>query len=996
MKRLFLTLWVVLLSCLAAAGKSAGDAELLSRMSHSLITSAPADPSAVYFTPGRFDIAADGSRDVSDALQEALSLARRNSQGCGILFVPEGTYRISRTICIPACVRLIGYGRKRPEFVLARQSPGFSEVTPETQRGKYVFWFIGGDYREDGRVGDAGSGTFYSSIINADIRIEDGNPNAVGIRAHFAQHCSISSVTIRVGKGRAGIVDAGNHLIDVAVYGGDYGIDTRKAAPGWPIMLVNTWFEGQRKAALRTSEGSLTVVRSHVRNVPVAVEIAEGSTDRLFMEDCIFENVSRTGVILSDAGNSATQVNLRNIQCEKVPSFAREPSSGEEVAGQGNRYRVGTLVWGISQDDLAAVPSVVRRADLAPLAQISPLSASDTPLLPDTGTWVNIRDLGAKGDAFSDDTQVFQEAVEKYDHIYIPQGWYVVKEPLHLKENTCLIGLHPGTTLLLTLGGNPSFSGFGAPQAQITAPSGGRNIVTGLFFNADAYNYRAVNVKWMAGEGSYLYDVKFSGHDKDRFVFNGQRASNPLETPAQIGPETENLIFRAWDNQHWSLWVTDGGGGTFRDIWTANEYSSAGLYVSHTATPGRIYGMSLEHHLRAEAIFRSVSGWKVYAMQCEEEADGTDVQQVELSDCRDLVFANLYTYRVSRMTKGYPSAVRTWNCRDIEWMGLHNYAHARIKFTSDASVLDMASGREARRWELARLYLSGKETPVPVASGALERVGGGFEFADGLTADSRGNIYFCENRLRRIYRYSADGVLSSVADFPWNPVALACDESDRLLVVTKYIAQPGYNNDDTRNPRRPLFGWRGSGGLWGFTYVPKVFVFDPSGSEATFEALPLVAVDSVAAPARVLYPANRSMGYAELYGGRPSGTAFSADEGRTLIPVSEDLFRCSSLVAAVPQTVLYSVDEYHQQVIRSDVDPQGHLHGGSVFASGGDRGVLADPSGHVYVTDGNVSVYRPDGSLLRTIPLPERPTSLAIAGGWLYITTVHSLFRTAY
>ena len=60
-----------------------------------------------------------------------------------------------------------------------------------------------------------------------------------------------------------------------------------------------------------------------------------------------------------------------------------------------------------------------------------------------------------------------------------------------------------------------------------------------------------------------------------------------------VTPETHDLITRAWDNQHWSLWITNGGGGTFRDLWTANEYSSAGLYVSHTETPGRIYGMSL-------------------------------------------------------------------------------------------------------------------------------------------------------------------------------------------------------------------------------------------------------------------------------------------------------------------------------------------------------------------------------------------------------------------
>ena len=558
----------------------------------SVFTDRPVDEAAIYFTPENFKVKADGRMDVSEALQEALNRTKQKENGCGILFIPEGVYKLNKTIYIPSGVRIIGYGGKRPVFVLAKQAPGFQEVTRETAKGKYLFWFIGGGYRPGGRIGDANAGTFYSSMMNVDIRIEGGNPNASAIRAHFAQHCSISNVTIHVGKGRAGIVDAGNHLENIAIYGGEYGIDTDKSAPGWPIMLLNSYFEGQRKSAILTNEGGLTIVRMRAKNVPVAVEIKENAPDRLFMEDCIFENVHRTGVILTDAGNAATQINLRNIQCKNVPMFALERFTNQQIPGKEKTYRVTRFTFGFNADSLEDTPQIVRRTETEPIKSITPLDTGDTPMLPATEQWINIRNLGAKGDGFSDDTHIFQEAVQKYANIYIPQGWYVVKEPLTLKQNTNLIGLHPGTTILLSLGGNPAFSGFGAPQAQLTTPQGGKNIVCGIFLNADAYNYRAVNCKWMAGEGSYMYDVKFSGHDKARFFHNGQSAANPLEKPMSITPETHDLITRAWDNQHWSLWITNGGGGSFRDIWTANEYSSAGLYISHTDTPGRIYGMS--------------------------------------------------------------------------------------------------------------------------------------------------------------------------------------------------------------------------------------------------------------------------------------------------------------------------------------------------------------------------------------------------------------------
>ena len=724
----------------------------------SVFTDRPVDEAAIYFTPENFKVKADGRMDVSEALQEALNRTKQKENGCGILFIPEGVYKLNKTIYIPSGVRIIGYGGKRPVFVLAKQAPGFQEVTRETAKGKYLFWFIGGGYRPGGRIGDANAGTFYSSMMNVDIRIEGGNPNASAIRAHFAQHCSISNVTIHVGKGRAGIVDAGNHLENIAIYGGEYGIDTDKSAPGWPIMLLNSYFEGQRKSAILTNEGGLTIVRMRAKNVPVAVEIKENAPDRLFMEDCIFENVHRTGVILTDAGNAATQINLRNIQCNNVPMFALERFTNQQIPGKEKTYRVTRFTFGFNADSLEDTPQIVRRTETEPIKSITPLDTGDTPMLPATEQWINIRNLGAKGDGFSDDTHIFQEAVQKYANIYIPQGWYVVKEPLTLKQNTNLIGLHPGTTILLSLGGNPAFSGFGAPQAQLTTPQGGKNIVCGIFLNADAYNYRAVNCKWMAGEGSYMYDVKFSGHDKARFFHNGQSAANPLEKPMSITPETHDLITRAWDNQHWSLWITNGGGGSFRDIWTANEYSSAGLYISHTDTPGRIYGMSLEHHLRNEAIFRNVANWKIYDFQFEVEAEGIDTQPLDLIDCKNLTFANFYSYRVSRMLKSYPSAIRTWNCKDIEFLNVHNYAHARVKFTSNASLYDVNTHREARRWELARLSLTGKESrkyPLSQEKGKAELVVTGFEFIDGLAQDSRGNIYFCEHRMRRIYKLDA-------------------------------------------------------------------------------------------------------------------------------------------------------------------------------------------------------------------------------------------------
>ena len=41
-------------------------------------------------------------------------------------------------------------------------------------------------------------------------------------------------------------------------------------------------------------------------------------------------------------------------------------------------------------------------------------------------------------------------------------------------------------------------------------------------------------------------------------------------------------------------------GGTFADIWTPDTFAQAGLYISDTSTPGHVYELSAEHHVRTE------------------------------------------------------------------------------------------------------------------------------------------------------------------------------------------------------------------------------------------------------------------------------------------------------------------------------------------------------------------------------------------------------------
>ena len=205
----------VLLACTLTTGFAA------IKQSGSFYKQKPDDPAAVYFTPANFNITADGKTDVSLQLQSAINQLKTD-RNFGILFIPEGRYTISKTIYIPASIRLIGYGQTRPLFILKKNSPGFQQPNPDDKgKASYMFWFTSSITEPGKEIRDASAGTFYSALSNIDLKIDDGNPSAVALRTHFAQHSFISHCDIHTGNGKAGLFDIGNMIEDVKFFGGE-------------------------------------------------------------------------------------------------------------------------------------------------------------------------------------------------------------------------------------------------------------------------------------------------------------------------------------------------------------------------------------------------------------------------------------------------------------------------------------------------------------------------------------------------------------------------------------------------------------------------------------------------------------------------------------------------------------------------------------------------------------------------------------------------------
>src|SRR5687768_9012048 len=115
-----------------------------SAATHAASTSAyqtmPDDPKAIVVRAK-----GDGVADDSAALQDAIDRAANKGQG-GVVFLPSGRYRITRSILIPLAVRVYGVGPTRPVFVLADRTPGFQKGVAN------MVVFMGGDQYSVGKV----------------------------------------------------------------------------------------------------------------------------------------------------------------------------------------------------------------------------------------------------------------------------------------------------------------------------------------------------------------------------------------------------------------------------------------------------------------------------------------------------------------------------------------------------------------------------------------------------------------------------------------------------------------------------------------------------------------------------------------------------------------------------------------------------------------------------------------------------------------------------
>jgi sugar lactone lactonase YvrE len=925
----------------------------------SIFTQRPEDPGAVFLTAEQFQVKGDGVADDSDGIQQAMDRGRG-----GIVFIPEGRYRLSKTVYVPTGTRVIGYGKSRPVFVLGDNTPGFAEPGRGWPfgEGKYMIHFA--ERRQpDGTVVDASEFSFNCAMSNIDFEVGQGNPSAVCIRFHVAQHSYLSYMNFKVGSGLAAMEDIGNQASHLQITGGKYGILSTRTSPNWQFLLMDSTLENQTVAGIRTQDVGFSLIRCNFSHMPLAIQIPQGQTDQIYGRDLRFDNISRAGIQFGDAKNFKHQVTLENTACTNVPEFI---AGGEKIDAPGKFYVVDHLSAGLEIGPDGREAGIITRHKEHALEAAAPVVPCDIPALPPMSEWFNVRALGQTPD--------LQTAINEHRVLYFPMGTYRAAAPLILKPDTVLIGLHCTRTTV----------------SAIASPRGGSPLLSGLGFSSIA---GSPNILWNSGEKSVMDDIAFGGGGFGRGAARGARGAGGEARGA--GGEARG----AGGEPQPYLLINNGGGGIIRNLWIEGGARPTGLRAQDTSTPAKVYQLSNEHHGRVEVALRNVQNWEFHCLQTEEEAGQQNSYALDIEDCRNILFANTYMYRVSRLVNPVTYAAKVRNSDNIVFDDVHIFSQTRLPY--DNTVLEENSGVTTRAHNFTHLVVSksmkkGDPLPLPAVFARqtqLQKLATGFSNATSLTADGAGRIYFTDAANRRIYR--------------WNEAEKKAD----VLAETSGNLQPqvmGFVKPATLLIAAFAPGARQVGGI---------FSLDTSGGQLQ----PISEVGTPKPGTALLLPVglhNRMdimadymehRGYVYRQGSNTAIISIVANEHRGYFYAPDSniavmaggtgrpIAQSSQLSVVEPGKSVYLTSEDDCRTWRVSLDKDLKLTA-NLFADRGGSSVVADAAGNVYIASGNIDVYDQTGRHLGTLETPERATSFAFGGAdrkTLFIGARSSIYAIA-
>lgn len=257
------------------------------------------------------------------------------------------------------------------------------------------------------------------------------------------------------------------------------------------------------------------------------------------------------------------------------------------------------------------------------------------------------------------------------------------------------------------------------------------------------------------------------------------------------------------------------------------------------------------------------------------------------------------------------------------------------------------------------LSLALLQSPIIAPGATLEKLGGGFSFTEGPTADRQGNVFFTDQPNDRIMKWNADGGVVEWLKPAGRSNGMAFDRRGNLITCAD-----GQNQLWSINPKGKA------------TVVLKDF----KGSLLNGPN------DLWIRPDQGLYFTDPL--YVRPYWKRPSQMQqpgryvyFLSKDRKAYFPVATDLKQPNGIAGTPDGKTLYVSDIDGGVTYRYQIQPDGTLTDKQTFCPLGSDGMTVDERGNVYLTGQGVTVFDPEGHKIEHIDVPEGWTANVTFGG---------------
>jgi polygalacturonase len=511
-----------------------------------------------------FGAEGNGIADDTVAIQSALD-AHPNAGR--IIYLPNGTYRVSRTLTWPAGIRgmsdykrttLQGQSEGGVIIKLKDRAAGFTNVTTP----KAVIF-----------TGPAPAQRFGNSIRNLTVDTGNTNPGAIGIQFNASNQGSIRHVTIQSGDGQ-GINGLDMNFADeigpllvknLTVKGFQYGIRT-----GFQInsqTFENITLQNQSKYGFYNTGQTVNIRGLKSVNAVTAIYNAGGRMTLLDSSLTGNGEASHQSAIRYDY---SPDLLVRNLQ-----------TSGYQVAIQSNNnHQTGSKIA-----EFVSVGKVINQFPNP--AKTLNLPIKETPDVPwdnpANNAWANVVSYGAIPNDGKDDTAAIQAAIDSgKTTVYLPVGYYHLNKTILIRNNARRI---VGTEALVEVPNsvNPGFKVIGGSSPIVVFERIGSGFnPSRTIENASSRTLvirDAANVSGnMTGSGDVFIENVVSSPGQP-WIFNKQNV-----WARQFDVEIPGTHITNNGGRLWVLGLKTEGGGTLIDTKSGGKTEVLGG-LAYTTTP---------------------------------------------------------------------------------------------------------------------------------------------------------------------------------------------------------------------------------------------------------------------------------------------------------------------------------------------------------------------------------------------------------------------------